>query len=121
MRLLLGSFSLKIKLLLYKSVLSKKFCIHYRNNHSSLRRGSLEFLPTNQEEDVLAYIRIAEDDAVIIVLNSAAVSKEVDIQVPPAFAGMRWNRGLGNGEFKMEDGRLHVSLPRKSGLTIESP
>jgi neopullulanase len=54
--------------------------IQFRNSRTVLRRGTFQFLLA--EDEVVAYLRAADNDAVVVVLNAGRTTRRIDLPWP---------------------------------------
>jgi len=94
--------------------------IALRRAHPELQRGAFLPILARDAQEVLAFARVLEDQAALIVLNCAAESQTIDIQVQ----GLGWKDGwqiqdaLYRKEWVVAGGHLSMRLPPRSGVIL---
>jgi neopullulanase len=95
-------------------------CIALRRGHAALRRGSFDWLFAGQ--GVVAYLRQAGDDSLIVVLNTTQQPVTLDLPVDEHLAEGSVLHTVWEGDRKrVEKGRLpRVRVPAREGTVLAS-
>ncbi len=91
-----------------------------RQAHSALQTGSIQTLLTDDEADVWAFLRRADDEQLVVVLNVAEREREVAVPLP-LNAPAPWTAIFGaEGQFAASDHKLTVRVPPISGVVLHA-
>lgn len=94
-----------------------KQVIYLRHAHPALRTG--EYLHLLADDDLYVFLRLLEDDALIVVLNASDSPRQVDIPVERLPEGSHWQAVFGKGEAHIERGRLKGPMaPPRAGIVL---
>ena len=93
-------------------------CISLRKAHPALRRGDFAWLLA--EDNVVAYVRRLEDEAVLVALNNSRKAVTVDLPVRDILEEDMQVREVWNGTTKrVHDGNVQaVDIPARSGTVF---
>lgn len=95
--------------------------ISIRNSHPSLQKGSFSVLDADDAMDTFAFVRIAADEQVIVILNSSDRGQTVLFKLPDRLAKKEWKDILSSGSpVTIANGMLRHSVEGKAGAILEA-
>ncbi len=95
--------------------------IGLRNEHPALRRGTFTQLLADDEADVIAFLRTADAEHVLVALNASGQPQTVRIPLPEG-AGTHWTGLFGvKGRQDAVDGKLELTVPALGGVVLHAP
>ena len=93
--------------------------IRLRKQHDVLRRGSWEFLLTDNDRDLLVLKRSYQGQSCLIALNNSAEPQDVNLKMQDNSKSIRYRELLTDGPVAVEKGVLHFRLEKKSGAVFQ--
>lgn len=86
-----------------------------RKERVELRRG--DYTPLTVTEDVLSFARTYAGETSIVVINRAAVARQIQITVPTNLSGTLVDH-LATRSFAVVDGKITIDMPARSSAVI---
>ncbi|MCK4340651.1 MAG: alpha-glucosidase C-terminal domain-containing protein [Phycisphaerae bacterium] len=97
-----------------------KQALALRNDHPALRIGSFTNLLADDAADVWAFLRSAESEHVLVVLNASGTPREVDVPLPDG-APLAWTTIFGKDSSEsVSEGKLTVTVPPIAGVVLHA-
>jgi len=95
-----------------------KRMIAMRHAHPALRTGVYHRLYA--DDDVYAFARTSDDEALLVVANTAEAPREVVVPAGAHFAeGLRLKAIYGDGETEVAGGQIRVTAPARDGVVLQ--
>ena len=90
-----------------------------RANHRALRSGSTTQVVSDDKADVIAFVRQAEDDLVLVVINRGEFSHLFKFPVGDAgIVQQHFKEHFSGKHLRVEGNQLHLEIPPVSGLVL---
>lgn len=84
----------------------------------SLSTGSLSFVTTDDERDLLAYMREKGSERVLVILNNSETMQEHEYEGGAHGQAGDWTDALTGQPVTAENGRLRLMIPPRSGVIL---
>ncbi len=86
-----------------------------RKNEAALRRGTFEFILTNDEKNTLAYRRDYGQESIIVALNNSKHKQTVTLNA----GGKQWRELLSGEEHSSTSSNLEIGIAPRSGVVLK--